>query len=133
LKSKHKEVSDIDDRERIGKSEKNQRWAFGSEIESFSPDPGVSRKVLAYCDEMMCVENRFEIGAIGPIHNHPHTQITYVAKGRFRFTIAGETREVGPGDALLKKGGVLHGCLCLEEGVLVDVFSPSREDFLSSN
>ena len=27
-------------------------------------------------------------------------------------------------------GAVLHGVVCLEEGVIVDVFTPAREDFL---
>lgn len=59
---------------------------------------GVERRVLAFCDELMCVENTFEKGGIGAMHHHPHTQITYVASGRFRFTIGDEVKEVGPGD-----------------------------------
>jgi len=79
----------------------------------------------------MCVENAFEKGAAGALHSHPHTQITYVVSGRFSFTIDGETREVTAGDTLLKTGGVPHGCVCLEDGVLLDIFTPMREDFLS--
>ena len=90
----------------------------------------MKRKILAYADEMMCVENHFEKGAIGVLHHHPHTQITYVVSGRFRFTIGNETREVGPGDTLLKQNGVMHGCVCLEGGVMLDFFTPMREDFV---
>ena len=50
--------------------------------------------------------------------------------GRFRFTIGDETREVGPGDTLLKQDGVMHGCVCLEAGILLDFFTPMREDFV---
>lgn len=113
------------------KSEKGANWCFWDEIDGEETSPGVTRRVLAYCDELMCVENRFEVGGIGAMHHHPHTQITYVAKGRFRFTIGDVTREVKEGDTLLKQNGIVHGCECLEEGILVDFFTPMREDFLS--
>ena len=45
-------------------------------------------------------------------------------------TIGDETREVGPGDTLLKQNGVMHGCVCLEGGVMLDFFTPMREDFV---
>lgn len=92
--------------------------------------PGVQRRILAYGKQAMCVENRFETGAVGAMHSHPHTQITYVVSGRFRFTIGTETREVGPGDTLLKENGIAHGCVCLQSGILLDFFTPMREDFL---
>lgn len=111
--------------------EKNQRWVFNQEIKGEIAGDGVVRKVLAYCDGMMCVENHFEQGAIGKMHNHPHTQITYVASGAFEFTIGDEVKTVKAGDTLLKQDGVMHGCVCLEKGILVDIFTPMREDFIS--
>lgn len=111
-------------------TEKNQRWVYHDQIDGQSADPGVTRRVLAYCDQMMCVENLFEKGAVGKLHSHPHTQITYVAEGAFEFTIDGETHVVKKGDTLQKQNGVVHGCTCLEQGVLVDIFTPMREDFI---
>ncbi|KAA5933135.1 cupin domain-containing protein [Pantoea sp. Bo_2] len=93
---------------------------------------GVTRRVLAHGGTMMAVEVRFEKGATGPLHHHPHEQLTYVLSGRFAFTIEGETREVGPGDTLYKAPDVVHGCVCLEAGVLLDTFTPQREDFLAA-
>lgn len=110
--------------------EKGQRWVFHSGAEESEAGPGVIRRVLAYTDGLMCVENRFQKGAVGALHSHPHTQITYVVSGAFSFTIEGETHTVRTGDALLKEDGVPHGCTCLEEGVLLDIFSPMREDFV---
>ena len=109
---------------------KDEQWVFSKDIEVEASAAGVIRKVMAYCDEMMCVVNEFEEGAIGVIHTHPHTQITYVAGGRFRFTIGDEEKEEGKGDTLCKQNGVLHGCVCLEKGTLVDFFTPMREDFV---
>ena len=111
-------------------TKQDQRWVFHSDALAQSAGEGVTRRVLAYNSQLMCVENRFEQGAVGPAHSHPHTQITYVVSGRFSFTIDGETRQVAAGDTLLKKDGVPHGCTCLEAGVLLDIFNPMREDFL---
>ena len=62
----------------------------------------------------MCVENTFEKGAVGSLHHHPHTQITYVVSGEFEFDIEGEKKIVKAGDTMLKLNGVEHGCVCLE-------------------
>ncbi|WP_315315356.1 cupin domain-containing protein [Pantoea vagans] len=93
---------------------------------------GVTRRVLAHGGTMMAVEVSFEKGSTGPLHHHPHEQLTYVLSGRFAFTIEGETREVGAGDTLYKAPDVVHGCVCLEAGVLLDTFTPQREDFLAA-
>ena len=106
------------------------QWFSAREAVDQPVAPGVVRRGLAYGEDAMCVENRFEAGGVGAMHSHPHTQISYVVSGRFRFTIGEDTREVGPGDTLLKEHGVPHGCVCLESGVLLDFFTPIREDFI---
>ncbi len=109
---------------------KNRIWNRNSEIDARECAEGVERKILAYADEIMCVENHFKEGAIGAMHHHPHTQITYVVSGQFAFTVDGEEQIVNPGDALLKREGIEHGCVCLKEGILLDIFTPMREDFV---
>ena len=96
--------------------QKDQRWVFSAGCPPRPAGRGVARRVLAYTDALMCVENQFETGAQGPLHSHPHTQITYVLSGAFSFTIEGETHTVRAGDTLLKTNGVEHGCVCLEAG-----------------
>ena len=112
------------------KTKKDQRWVFNTDVDTSNPGDGVTRKVLAYNNEAMCVEHLFETGAIGSLHSHPHTQITYVAEGVFEFEIDGEKKQVKKGDTMLKTDNVLHGCVCLEKGILVDFFTPMREDFV---
>ena len=34
------------------------------------------------------------------------------------------------GATLLKVNDVVHGCVCLEAGVLLDIFNPYRQDFV---
>lgn len=93
-------------------------------------DPGVTRQVLADAPEMMTVRFRFTAGAEGKRHSHPHVQSTYVVSGRFRFYIGDQSFDIGPGDALVVPSGAVHGCLCLEAGILIDGFTPRRDDFL---
>ena len=112
--------------------EKGQRWVPYAQAIPMETNPGVTRRILAYTDGLMCVENVFEAGAEGPLHSHPHTQITYVLSGAFSFEIDGERRVVRAGDTMLKENGVVHGCVCLEAGALLDIFAPMREDFIAS-
>jgi len=91
---------------------------------------GVARKILSYNTETMAVRVRFESGAKGEIHQHVHTQVTYVLKGRFEFTIGDEQSIITVGDTCLMPSNVPHGCVCLEAGELLDVFTPMRSDFI---
>ena len=108
----------------------NERGVFHEDAKPQIVGEGVVRRILAYSKDLMCVENTFAEGAVGNLHHHPHTQITYVVSGVFEFEIDGEKKTVKAGDTMLKTDGVEHGCVCLKEGVLLDIFNPMREDFV---
>lgn len=91
---------------------------------------GVERQIMGYDGQVMLVKVKFEKGAIGTPHKHYHTQTTYVASGRFEFTVGDEKQIVQAGDGIYMEPDILHGCVCLEAGVLIDCFSPMRADFL---
>lgn len=101
-----------------------------SECSITNCEPGVTRKILTYSDELMMCEITFEKGARGNVHSHEHLQITYIAEGSFEFTIDGETQIVNKGDSVYMPSNSVHGVVCLEAGKLVDVFNPMRKDFL---
>ena len=94
------------------------------------PDAGVERQVLSHSPELMVVSFRFQAGATGALHSHPHVQSTYVARGRFRFFRDGVAHDLKPGDSLVIGPQVVHGCECIEAGELIDSFTPRRDDFL---
>jgi len=94
------------------------------------PDPGIHRQVLSQTPELMVVSFRFEAGAQGALHDHPHVQSTFVRSGRFAFSVAETHFEVGPGDSFVIPSGARHGCTCLAAGELIDTFAPRRDDFL---
>ena len=94
---------------------------------------GVSRQFQGWDNQIMMVKVKFEKGALGSPHQHFHTQATYCAAGKFEFTIDGEKSLVEAGEGVYIAPNLLHSAVCLEEGVLIDVFSPVREDFLDGS
>lgn len=92
--------------------------------------PGMRRKIMAWDDRLMLVRVDFQQGAVGTLHSHPHTQISHVESGIFEVEISGEKKVLTTGDAFYVPPHAVHGAVCLEAGVLIDVFSPMREDFL---
>jgi quercetin dioxygenase-like cupin family protein len=91
---------------------------------------GIERQVFGYDDKIMLVKVKFDKGAIGEVHQHPQTQVSYVESGSFELTIGNEKKVLNKGDGYFVPSHVLHGCKCLDAGLLIDVFSPLREDFL---
>jgi quercetin dioxygenase-like cupin family protein len=91
---------------------------------------GIKRKIMSYDERLMLVKVAFETGGIGTIHQHHHTQITHVESGRFEVEIDGIKQTLNAGDAFYVPPNILHGAVCLEAGILIDVFSPMREDFI---
>lgn len=91
--------------------------------------PGVLRRTMTDGAKMMLCEVRMEAGALVPAHTHTHEQTGYLASGRIRLTIGEEARELSPGDCWMVPGEAPHEAVALEESVLVDVFSPPREDY----
>ncbi|WP_020528846.1 cupin domain-containing protein [Flexithrix dorotheae] len=105
-------------------------FQIGSEVEWENVGPGLNRQVMGYDDKIMLVKVKFEKGAIGELHEHHHSQVTYVVSGSFELNVGGEKKVLNEGDGFYIPPHVMHGAVCLADGVLIDVFSPHREDFL---
>ena len=91
--------------------------------------PGVVRRTLTFGDRLMLVEVTLDEGAVVPMHTHPHEQTGYLISGRFLFELGDEKRELGPGDCWLVPSNVPHRVTALAPCLLVDVFSPPREEY----
>ena len=95
-------------------------------------EDGVERQMIVGENVMVC-RLRFAPRVVTPAHEHPHEQITLVERGRVLFTVGDEQRVAEAGDVLHFPPGSWHGATMLdEEVVLIDIFSPIREDFLAS-
>lgn len=95
-------------------------------------EPGVTRRLVAIGDHMTGMEVRFEAGAEGALHHHPHEQVSHVLEGSFTFSLGGTDLAVKAGDTVRIPGGVPHGVVAHERSRLLDVFSPPREDLLEA-
>lgn len=96
-------------------------------------EQGVKRKILQTGDGIMMMEVRFEAGAEGYAHSHPHEQMTYCLDGKFEFHIDGEQHLLKTGEVLYIPSGAVHGVRALESGGLLDAFTPVREDLLGAD
>lgn len=103
---------------------------FNDKVKDLDLGGNVSRKVLAHDGGMMAAEVSFKKGSIGAIHTHPHEQIGYVIEGSFELNMDGEKHIIKKGDTYYTKPNFPHGVVALEDGKLLDIFTPQREDFL---
>lgn len=93
-------------------------------------DENIERQIVGYDQSVMMVNVRFKKDGIGAMHYHIHSQVTYIAEGKFEVTINKETKLLQKGDSFYVAPNLEHGVVCLEDGLLIDVFSPMREDFI---
>ena len=91
---------------------------------------GVRLKTLVHGERTMLCEFRFGRGAIVPEHQHSHEQTGCVVSGSLKFSVAGEASIAAPGDSWSLPAGIPHGAEALEDSVVMEVFSPPREDYL---
>jgi quercetin dioxygenase-like cupin family protein len=92
--------------------------------------PGISIRTLVYGDKTLMAEFRIKKGGALPRHAHPHEQTGYVVSGRIVLTLGEDRLNAGSGDSWCIAGGVEHEAVVLEDAVIVEVFSPVREDYL---
>jgi quercetin dioxygenase-like cupin family protein len=87
-------------------------------------------KTLVHGDKTLLCEFRMKKGSHVPEHAHPHEQTGYMVSGRIKFITGDESFEALPGDSWCIPGDVMHTADILEDSVIIEVFSPVREDYL---
>jgi quercetin dioxygenase-like cupin family protein len=92
--------------------------------------PGVEYKTLALGANTHLLEFHLAKGADVPMHRHPHEQTGYLVSGKMTFVIDGENFEALPGDAWNIPSDIEHGVEVHEDAVVLEIFSPAREDYL---
>jgi unsaturated pyranuronate lyase len=109
-------------------SAKHLDW---SSIPIERPGEGIERQMVIG-DNLMICRFRFAPFLVTPEHSHPHEQMSMVVSGQVRFYIEGEEQIASPGDVLHFPSNCWHGATMMdEEVVLLDIFTPVREDFLN--
>ncbi len=98
-------------------------------VEPVEMVPGVWRRTLSWGERLMVVRVVLEEGAVVPAHRHPHEQITYIVEGKLSMDVEGRTHVLAPGHSLLFPANVEHGATALKRTLVVDTFSPPREEY----
>lgn len=88
------------------------------------------RMIMGYNKNIMLVKVKFDDGGLAAMHAHPHTQTSFIESGVFEFTVGEKSMIVKAGDGVLIDPNVPHACRCIEPGMVIDTFSPMREDFI---
>lgn len=101
------------------------------EGQTSEPEAGLKRRVLAYNETLFLAEHEMVRGWTGTMHSHPHDQIVYVVQGHLRVTCQGKTFDIRAGDTFVVRGGVEHGASALDASLVIDVFTPWREDYIA--
>ena len=105
-------------------------YVLGGSVKTSTPEPGLTRRIGAYNDKLFLAEHRMAQGWTGARHSHPHEQIVYVVSGHLRVTCGDKTFEVCGGDSFVVKGDVEHQASALEESLVIDIFTPCRDDYI---
>ncbi len=95
------------------------------------PEPGLTRRVLAYNDKLFLAEHQMVKGWAGAMHSHPHDQVVYIVSGHLKVNCQGKSFELRAGDTFVVRGGVQHGASAIEDSRVIDVFTPCREDYIT--
>ena len=106
---------------------------FGDRTPCESVGEGLTRQLCGYDDSILMARVEFEAGAVGDLHSHTHSQVSYVQSGEFDVSIDGVDTRLGPGDSFYIAPNLRHGAVCRKAGILIDVFSPVRDDFLGED
>ena len=103
----------------------------GNHAKESHPEPGLTRRVLAYNDKLFLAEHQMVKGWAGAVHSHPHDQVVYIVRGHLKVDCQGKSFELRAGDTFVVRGGVQHGASAIEDSLVIDVFTPCREDYIT--
>lgn len=93
--------------------------------------PGIRRRTLTHGTAMYQMIAELDAGSVMPAHSHPQEQITHILSGRVVMILEGVRHDLRAGDSLLIPSNVSHGAETIEQSLVIDTFSPLREDYLA--
>ena len=91
---------------------------------------GVSFDVLAVGQKSMVTRMNYKVGNNVPLHSHPNEQSGYVISGKYRIKYQNINEILNPGDSYSIPENIEHSWEVIENGEVIDVFTPPRQDYL---
>ena len=89
---------------------------------------GIKQKTLVYGENTLMAEIKQSKGTRIPNHSHPHEQTGYLVTGKTRLFIDDQVNDCSPGDSWCIPSNAEHGMYAVKDSVVIEVFSPVRED-----
>ncbi len=106
--------------------------AQASQETPFQIKEGLQRRLLAYGGSLMIAEFTFEAGVTADWHSHPHEQISYVVSGKVDYCVEGqEPVRLSAGGSFYVPSNKSHRVVAYPRSVLIDVFTPMRDEFIN--
>lgn len=107
------------------------RFRTVKDVNSITAFPGVTRQTMASGDLTTLIRVEIAAGKVVPEHSHPHEQTGTVVSGVLSVRLGGASAITicVAGDAYIIPGGLLHEFTAIEDAVLIECFSPVREDY----
>jgi quercetin dioxygenase-like cupin family protein len=93
--------------------------------------PGIRRRTIASGATMYQMRAELKAGSKLPEHKHAQEQIAHVIQGRMKLIVSGTPHELTAGDAFYLASNVPHSVETIEDSVVIDTFSPPRNDYLA--
>ena len=93
--------------------------------------PGIRRRTIAHGASMYQMLAKLDAGSRMPEHKHPQEQIVHILEGRMRLIVSGVPHELEGGESFYLASNVPHGVETLEDTMVLDTFSPPRDDYLA--
>jgi quercetin dioxygenase-like cupin family protein len=100
-------------------------------IEKEQLNPLYTRQVI-HSDTMTVVRVHFKKGCEVAEHSHPNEQVSMVEQGALKFVMDGVEQVVRPGGVVRIAPNLLHSVQAIEDCVMVEVFSPRRQDWIDA-
>jgi quercetin dioxygenase-like cupin family protein len=113
----------------------NATFYCWNDIEREQVTPQLDRRLLTG-KRVMLAQVRLQAGCIVPRHQHEHEQLTYVVSGALHFWIGddeSQERTLRADEVIHLPSDIWHRAVALEDTVVLDVFSPPRQDWLDGS
>ena len=101
-------------------------------IEEEPLNPRLTRRAI-HAENLTVARMALSKGALVPPHSHAHEQVSMVERGALRFLVDGREQVVRAGQALVLAPHETHAVEALEDSLVLDLFSPAREDWISGD
>ncbi len=102
-------------------------FASWDDIPEHKVNEKISHKIVSG-DKVMMVLWQMKAGAHATLHKHPNEQIAYLVSGQMELRFRDQQKICRPGDLCVIPEGVEHEAWFTQDSIVIDIFSPPRED-----